>query len=273
MSAAILFLAVAVALSLSMTVVWLAVRRGASSGWIDAVWSFLVGAAGVTVALAPLEDWDGDAQRQLIVAALAAAWSLRLGLHIAARTRGGGEDPRYAALKNDWGDRWPARMWTFLQIQAAAALLLATTIFLAARNPATGLQWSDIAGVLVLIAAVAGEGIADAQLTRFRKDPANRGKGRVCDIGLWGLSRHPNYFFQWLGWTGYAVIAIGPDGTWLPGWAALAGPALMYWLLVHASGIPPLEAHMMRSRGAAYAAYQKRVNAFWPGPQSQGAQS
>jgi steroid 5-alpha reductase family enzyme len=265
MSLATLFLTVAVALSLAMTMVWVAVRRGASSGWVDAVWSFSVGAAGVTVALAPVEGWEGDMQRPLIVAALAAAWSLRLGLHIVARTRGGGEDPRYAALKEEWGDRWAAQMWKFLQIQAAAALLLATTIFLAARNPAAGLQWSDIAGVVVLLAAVVGEGVADAQLTRFRKNPAN--KGKVCDAGLWGLSRHPNYFFQWLGWTGYAVIAIGPDGMWLWGWAALAGPALMYWLLVHASGIPPLEAHMMRSRGAAYAAYRKRVNAFWPGPQ------
>ena len=273
MSLAALFLTVAVALSLAMTIVWIAVRRGASSGWVDAVWSFLVGAAGVIVSLAPLEDWDVDAQRPLIVAALAAAWSLRLGLHIVARTRGGGEDPRYAALKDEWGDRWAGQMWKFLQIQAAAALLLATTIFLAARNPAAGLQWSDIAGVLVLIAAVIGEGVADAQLTRFRNDPANKGKEKVCDVGLWSLSRHPNYFFQWLGWKGYAVIAIGPDGTWFLGWAALAGPALMYWLLVHASGIPPLEAHMMRSRGAAYAAYRKRVNAFWPGPQSQGARA
>ncbi|MGJ7041494.1 steroid 5-alpha reductase family enzyme [Shinella sp. BE166] len=263
MAPAALFLLLAVALSLAMTGAWLVVVRGASSGWVDATWSFLVGAAGIAVALTPVAGWEGDVQRRLVVALIAVLWSCRLGFHIVLRTLHGGEDPRYARLKQEWGDRWKGRLWFFLQIQAAAALLLAATIFLAARNPAPGLRWSDIAGIAILVAAVLGEGLADAQLARFRGDPANRGK--VCDAGLWGLSRHPNYFFQWLGWTGYAVIAIGPAGTWPWGWAALAGPAFMYWLLVHISGIPPLEAHMLRSRGVAFAAYAKRVNAFWPG--------
>lgn len=106
--------------------------------------------------------------------------------------------------------------------------------------------------------------MVDANVSRHS---ANRDK--VCDVGFWALSRHPNYFFQWLGWVGYAVVAIGPAGDWGWGWLALAGPALMYWLLVHVSGIPPLEAHMMRSRGAAFTAYAKRVNAFWPGAQKR----
>lgn len=267
MTTATLFLAVAAALSLGMSAAWLAVVRGAESGWVDATWSFLVGAAGLVVALAPVEGWDGEA-RATLVAIVAAAWSLRLGLYIVARTMGGGEDPRYAALKDEWGEEWQARLFRFLQIQAAAALLLATTIFLAARNPAGFPNWSDFAGLALLVAAVVGEAIADAQLARFRRDPAS--KGRVCEVGLWGLSRHPNYFFQWLGWTGYAVIAIGPDGMWLWGWGALAGPAFMYWLLTRASGIPPLEDHMMRSRGAAYAEYRRKVNAFWPVPRKTG---
>lgn len=263
MGPAALFLSLAAALSLAMTLVWLAVLNGARSGWVDAVWSFLVGAAGVTVALVSVEGWNGDWQRRLMVAAVAGLWSCRLGTHILRRTLRGGEDPRYARLREEWGETWRLRLFLFLQIQAAAALLLAATIFLAARNPASGLQWSDFAGVAVLLIAVFGEGLADAQLTRFRANPAN--KGEVCDEGLWSLSRHPNYFFQWLGWTGYALIALGPAGTWIWGWLALAGPAFMYWLLVHVSGIPPLEAHMQRSRGIAFAAYADRVNAFWPG--------
>lgn len=191
------------------------------------------------------------------------ALASRLGAHIVRRTLHGEEDPRYARLREEWGERWRSRLFLFLQIQAAAALLLAATIFLAARNPAPGLQWSDFLGVAVLLVAVFGEGLADTQLTQFRANPANRRK--VCDEGLWSLSRHPNYFFQWLGWAGYAVIAIGPSGAWSWGWLALVGPAFMYWLLVHVSGIPPLEAHMRRSRGIAFAAYADRVNAFWPG--------
>lgn len=262
MSVAALFLILAAATSLGMSLAWFAVVKGAGSGWVDTVWSFLVGAAGVAVALVPVSGWEGDWQRRLIVGSVAALWSCRLGIHILKRTLKGGEDPRYAKLQEEWGTAWRSRLFLFLQIQAAAALLLAATIFIATRNPAAGLHWSDFAGIAILVLAVVGEGIADAQLTRFRADGANRGE--VCDIGLWSLSRHPNYFFQWLGWTGYALVAIGPAGNWAWGWLSLAGPVFMYWLLVHVSGIPPLEAHMMRSRGEAFAAYARRVNAFWP---------
>ena len=50
---------------------------------------------------------------------------------------------------------------------------------------------------------------------------------------------------------------------------ALVAPMLMYWLLVHASGIPPLEAHMVRSRGQAFIDYQQRTSAFFPAPPRQ----
>ncbi|HEV7322204.1 MAG TPA: DUF1295 domain-containing protein [Ensifer sp.] len=263
MAAAELFATLAAVLSLAMTLAWLFVVRGEKSGWVDATWSFMVGLAGIAAALVPISGFEGNPQRRLIVAVIAGLWSFRLGLHILIRTRRGGEDPRYANLRQEWGDAWKYCLWFFLQIQAAAALLLSSTVFLAARNPGQGLQWSDLAGVAVLFFAVCGEGLADAELSRFRDDSAN--KDKVCDIGLWSLSRHPNYFFQWLGWAGYAVIAIGPAGAWSWGWAALVGPAFMYWLLVHVSGIPPLEAHMKRSRGIAFAAYARRVNAFWPG--------
>jgi steroid 5-alpha reductase family enzyme len=115
-----------------------------------------------------------------------------------------------------------------------------------------------------LLTAIVGEAVADRQLARFRAEARNR--GRICDSGLWGLSRHPNYFFEWLVWVAFAVIALDPTGGYAWGWLALAAPALMYWLLAHVSGVPPLEAHMLRSRGEAFRDYQRRVNAFWPGP-------
>lgn len=265
MSAAAAFSLIAIVAFLAMSCVWLVVTRGFKFGWIDVVWSFLVGFAGLTVCLVPVEGWEGQPWRQTIVAVVAAAWSLRLGSHIAMRTLRGADDPRYVALKTEWGVNWRKRTFYFLQIQALVAVLLTVTIFLASRNPAPDIQWSDFFGFALLIAAVAGEGIADAQLSRFahRKGSTKA----VCDTGLWGVSRHPNYFFQWLGWLGYAVVAIGPAGKWPWGWCALAGPLMMYWLLVRVSGIPPLETHMMKTRGGAYAEYRGRVNAFWPGPQ------
>jgi len=264
MTVSIVIIALAACLSATMMGAWLVALRSGRSGWIDAVWSLATGGFGAAVALVPLAQAQVSV-RQLLVAALALAWSLRLGIHIAVRTARGGDDPRYRQLREEWGDAFRLRLFWFLQIQALVALALALSIMLAAHNPAPGLRASDWIGVAVLIAAVAGESIADRQLAAFRDDPAN--KGRVCDVGLWGMSRHPNYFFEWMGWFAYAIIAIDFSGGYPWGWLALAGPALMYWLLVHASGIPPLEAHMLRSRGQAFRDYQHRVNAFWPGPQ------
>src|SRR5882672_4650599 len=264
MTTALLIVGLVVALSLVMSGAWwIAVRTG-RSGWIDATWSFAIGAAGVVAALAPLDANATPTARQWIVAALAGIGSLRLGLHIAVRTAGGGDDPRYAKLREEWGAEFRGRLFSFLQIQAVAAFLLALSILAAARNPAPELRISDWLGITLLVAAILGEGTADRQLARFRANPANR--GRVCDAGLWGVSRHPNYFFQWLGWLAYSVIAIDPTGDYGWGWLALFGPAFMYWLLVYVSGVPPLEAHMLRSRGDAFRIYQARVNAFWPGP-------
>ena len=84
----------------------------------------------------------------------------------------------------------------------------------------------------------------------------------MCDAGLWGWSRHPNYFFEWLGWLAYPLLAIDPAAAILAG-SRCPAPAFMYWLLVYVSGIPPLEQQMLRSRGDAYRDYQARVSAFF----------
>ncbi|MDH7639354.1 DUF1295 domain-containing protein [Sphingomonas oryzagri] len=262
MGSVILSALLASALSITMAGAWAIARKPGRSGWTDVIWSYAIGLAGVVAALTPI---DGPpAKRRWLVALLVAGWSLRLGTHIARRTKGGQDDPRYAELRGEWGDRFDRRFFGFLQIQGAAAWLLSVSILVAARNPALFPAWSDWAGALILLAAVIGEAVADAQLDSFRSNPANR--RRVCDTGLWGLSRHPNYFFEWLGWVAYAVIAIGPDGRFGWGWLALSGPVFMYWLLVHVSGIPPLEAHMLRSRGEAFRRTQRRIRAFWPIP-------
>ena len=251
----------------AMTLGWWLARRPGRSGMMDVVWSYATAATAAAGALVP--SAGAVPLRQTLVAGLALAWGLRLGTHIWWRGRGGHDDPRYAALRRAWGRHWDLRLFQFAQIQAACALVLALAVVLAARNRAPLGQWSDWAGLALLVIAVVGEGVADAQLAAFRADPRNR--GGICQAGLWGLSRHPNYFFEWLAWLAWPVVAIGPAGA--PGWSwlALAAPALMYLLLVHVSGIPPLEAHMLRSRGAAFADTQRRIRAFWPVPKPQDA--
>lgn len=133
-------------------------------------------------------------------------------------------------------------------------------ILIAARNPAPGPAWYDWLGVAIWVLALGGESLADRQLARFRRDPANR--GGVCQQGLWRYSRHPNYFFEWLHW--WAYVAMGLAGPF--GWVTLAGPAVMLFFLLKVTGVPPTEARALESRGEAYRAYQRTTNAFFPGP-------
>jgi steroid 5-alpha reductase family enzyme len=157
-------------------------------------------------------------------------------------------------------------MFWLLQKQALVSVPLALGAFIAAHNPDPQLRLGDAIAIVLMLVAVMGEAVSDGQLRRFRAVPANA--GRVCDVGLWRYSRHPNYFFEWLEWVAFPLLAINLSGIYPCGWLALTAPVCMYWLLVYVSGIPPLEEHMLRSRGAAYKAYQRRTSAFFPLPPS-----
>ena len=264
MSLALLIACVAAFLSLAMALGWGLQRRYGDGGWADVVWSFATGAAGLAYALIPTAGWR-PGPRAWLVALLIGGWSLRLGSHLWRRTTGAArEDARYATFREDGGPAFQPRMFGFLQVQALASALLTLAMLAAARNPAPFPAWSDVGGLALLAVAIAGEGLADAQLARWRADPAHR--GGVCESGLWAWSRHPNYFFEWLGWLAYAVIAIGPAGAWAWGWIALVGPAFMFVLLRYVSGVPPTEAAMATSRGERFALYQARVSPFFPLP-------
>ena len=254
----------AIILILVMSGAWAFQKRVGNAGWVDVFWTFGLGFAGLMVSLMPIPGTGGLTSRQLLVALMVAIWSVRLGSHLANRVSHHDEDVRYAGFRKDWGADFQRRIFWFLMIQALAALLLAISVLLAARNPASEIRLLDWLGVLILAVAIGGEGIADTQLARFKKAPGN--KGKVCDTGLWGWSRHPNYFFEWLVWVAFAVMAVDFSGAYLWGWLALIAPAFMYWLLVYVSGIPPLETLMLKSRGQAFIDYQATTSAFFPLP-------
>ena len=258
-------LLIAAALCALMAGAWVVQQRTGNSGWVDTIWTFSVGMVGAVAALWPLAD-DAPNARQWLVAALALTWALRLGMHIAQRSKVAGDDPRYAAYAQQWGVDAPRRMFIFLQQQALGSIPLVFAIFVAAQFPSAELRWQDALGLAILVIGIAGEAIADRQLRSFRSDLANR--GQVCDSGLWRWSRHPNYFFEWLTWLAYPVIALSLSYPW--GWAALLAPLFMYWILVHVTGVPPLEQQMLRSRGERYRAYQARTSVFFPMPPRSG---
>ncbi|MDB5484829.1 MAG: hypothetical protein JWR29_733 [Tardiphaga sp.] len=254
-------LAIAISLSVLMAGAWLVQQRTGNSGWVDTIWTFSLGLVGAGSALWPIGGASPNA-RQWLVGALVAIWSVRLGSHIAARTAKIEDDPRYAAIAQEWGVNSAKKMFLFLQNQGFGSIPLVFAIFVASRFPDDALRVQDYLGVLILFVGIAGEAVSDAQLKTFRSDPDN--KGKVNHDGLWGWSRHPNYFFEWFGWLAYPVIAISTDYPW--GWATLLAPIFMYWILRHVTGVPPLEDQMIKSRGDRYRDYQKRVSVFFPLP-------
>lgn len=253
----------AVIMACVMSAAWVVQLRTGQGGWADAFWSFGVGGTGALLSLWP-SDESGLSLRQIIVAVLIAIWGLRLGLHITARSLKETEDARYARLREDWGQHYRIKMYGFMLLQAGAASVLLLSVLLAAHNPSASLTLQDIIALSVFVVAVLGEGAADRQLANFKANPAN--KGKVCHIGLWSWSRHPNYFFEWLGWCAWPVFAISFSGQWPWGWLALSAPVYIYWLLTKVSGIPLLEAHMMRTRPEEFRAYAARTSAFFPRP-------
>jgi steroid 5-alpha reductase family enzyme len=235
---------------------WALQLRTRNAGLVDPIWAFTLGFIAVVYAVAGSAP---DATR-LAVGLMGAAWGLRLGAHLWRRNAGKPEDFRYAQYRAQWGAQSDRNMFWFFQFQNVFTLMLSASAFLPAvfreSNPPLA---NFVLAALLLAVAVAGEGIADRQMERFRADPAN--KGRVCRDGLWNYSRHPNYFFECVHWLAYVPLAAGAP--W--GWAALAAPLVMAVLLTKLSGVPLLEEDLVK-RKPEYADYIRTTNALIPWP-------
>ena len=236
--------------------------RHENAGVVDVLWAFTLGALVAWVAL-----WaEGDGGRRLLLAAAVLLWSVRLGWHILRRLRREDEeDGRYQFHRKHWGAHAERNFFFFFQAQALVNLFLALPVALLMANP-RGLGGWDLLAILVIIGAVAGERLADAQLAAWKADPSNQGK--TCRRGLWAWSRHPNYFFEWIHWCAYPIAGFALFGTpWAWWWPATwIGPAAMLFLLLRATGIPYTEKRALASRGEDYRRYQREVSAFVPWP-------
>lgn len=237
---------------LMMAMGWRWQQRRSNCGIVDVLWAAGLGGAAVLLAILG----DGAPAPRVALGVCGGLWGVRLALHLWRRTRGEPEDGRYRALRERWhGDQ--RKLFAMFQFQALLIPLFALPFVAVAANPGT-LPLALAAGVAVWLIAVAGETMADAQLARFRADPANHGK--TCRAGLWGWSRHPNYFFEWLHWFAYVLFA-AESPLW---WLAFSGPVVMYLFLRYLSGIPLTEAQALRTRGEDYHAYQRTTPMLFP---------
>lgn len=257
-STALLGLAVAAGL---MTLVWLISLVKRDAGIIDIFW----GPAFAVLAWFYWAAGSGDGARRLLVPVLVTAWALRLAGYIWWRNRGGGEDYRYAAMRQKYGRAFaPLSLVIVFWLQAALAWLIGMPLLQVQRatGPA-GLGWLDGLGLALFAVGLFFEAVGDLQLARFKSDPANR--GRVMDRGLWRYTRHPNYFGDAALWWGLTCFALATAGS---AWV-LFSPVLMTFLLLKVSGVALLEKGLGSTK-PGYDEYVRRTSAFLPWPPKAG---
>jgi steroid 5-alpha reductase family enzyme len=247
-----------------MFLLWLIALRIDNFALVDVGW-----ASGIAIlALTYAELGNGNLPRVLLIAGLACVWGARLGGYLLfARVIGQPEEGRYVQLRKDWKTHIPAKFLAFFEFQALLCVLLSGPFLFPAMNAAPALSWIEYCGCVIALIGIIGETVADAQVDAFKKNPANR--GRTCRAGLWKVSRHPNYFFEWIVWMGFAVFALASPH----GYIAFLSPALILYFLLRVTGIPATEAQAIRSKGDDYREYQRTTSAFIPWfPKEKSAQ-
>ena len=248
-----LLIHVAIAALFAMFLGFLYQTKAKNAGIVDAIWAFGIMAASLYFAV----RGNGAVEIRTLMAILSGVWFFRLGLHIFLRMLSEAEDGRYAHVRNLYGKKVNWFHAPFFSFQAGLIVLFSLPMWFVAhhQNPSTVAM--SIAAIIIVLAFI-GEYQADHQLHLFRSDPDN--KGKTCRQGLWKYSRHPNYFFEWLHWFAYPILAIGMQYAYCL-WLA---PICMFLFLWYITGIPFTEQQAIKSRGDDYRHYQKTTSAFFP---------
>jgi steroid 5-alpha reductase family enzyme len=209
----------------------------------------------ITLAVLLRKGVDG---RSSLLWALVVIWAIRLGVFLFGRIKKAGKDDRFDELKPSF-IRF-LNVWTiqglWVTFTLAAALVAITTTH---RKAFDLFAW---VGFLVWAYGFAFEVIADAQKSRFRANPDN--KGKFIQTGLWSRSRHPNYFGEIMLWAGVAIIALPVLQGWQ--WVAMISPVFVTLLLTQISGVPLLEKKADEKWGGQedYETYKKSTPVLIP---------
>lgn len=248
--------------------------------YVDIAWPFGVAVIGILIILLG----DGDFLRRVVVGGVYLMIGLRMGVGALTMAKTTGvifktEFPRYVyrrmVLENTSKHHIKYHSLAEMMAQGFANIsVLAFPGFLIALNDSNSISILEILGMVVWLLAYIMESTADTQKLLF----ISKNSGGVCDIGLWRYSRHPNYFSEWLVWTGVVLAAIPSwialseieqTYTWLLlGIGSIGASVMMYITLIYLTGAIPSEYYSIRKR-PEYKAYQKRTNMFFPGRPKQ----
>ncbi|CAH0220224.1 hypothetical protein SRABI98_02473 [Microbacterium sp. Bi98] len=207
------------------------------------------------VLMTPMPD-----ARSWILAAMVILWAARLGSFLAMRVHKAGSDGRFDEIKGS-----PVRFLQVWVIQGAWVSITAAAAWIAISTDAASrapIGWLTVVGIIVWVAGMTVEIVADAQKSAFRADP--RHKDEFIRTGLWSRSRHPNYFGEIVIWVGVFLTAAPVLGGWQ--WVAILSPLFVILLLTRVSGIPLLEARAEKKWGdrADYIEYRESTPSLIP---------
>ena len=235
--------------ALSMTIVWLIYMRIKNPGIVDVAWSLGIMLIGIYLA-------HPVTLLHKITLGLLIMWALRLsGYLMTTRILKGEKDKRYLSLQKKW-KTVAINFFLNYQLQAVLQVLVGMGVYSIFLGYAP-ITWLSCIAIAVIITGIIGETVADYQLSQFKADHA--GQKKVCNRGVWKQSRHPNYFFDWLVWLGFAILSIGSP------YAAIAwiSPITMYIIFNHITG-PLTEKQSLASRGDLYLEYKQVTPMFFP---------
>lgn len=252
--------ALAVMLSLFMFfIAWMVQLITDNAAIGDVIWPLSI----LSTAWIMLEDripaFGDTTNASACVILVVTVWALRLSVYLYYdRFYKRSEEGRYKALRSEWGENFQKNIAKFYGAQIVLNIFLSVPFFLLATEE----KYTPFATIIAYLAlsflCILGESAADFQLKKFKKNPKNIGK--VCRVGLWNISRHPNYFFEWLYWITLGVLATIATGNWL----SLLAPILITFSLFKVTGIPATEDQAVKSRGYEYVKYQEEVGMFFP---------
>lgn len=243
------------AVMLTMTLLWGLGCYYKNVGIVDIGWA----ASFFLIAVACLLFGDGNTSKKIFIVTLVMIWSGRLLWHLWQRFDFEVEDPRYTKIMKGFGsENYEFKVYLMFMFQGLLVLVLSTPFILVSGYSESPWEFYEGLGLTVWLIGFYGETVSDMQMARFKRNPDN--KGKVCREGWWNYSRHPNYFFEWVVWIGYFLIALPTWG----GTFAIISPFIILILLTRISGIPPAERQALESKGDQYREYQKTTSAFVP---------
>lgn len=229
-----------------------------NSSFYDAYWSVIPPLIALYWTMAATAQGI-DMTRAWLVVILVWLWGVRLTANWATFWPGlEHEDWRYGPIKTNAG-KWNAladfsAIHLFPTVIVFAACL---PIYAAVAMDARPLNALDYLAAAVTLIAILIELVSDIQLHRFL---THRKSGEIMKTGLWALSRHPNYFGEWLFWAGLALFGLAavPSAWW---WVLPGAIAMLVMFLV--ASIPMIDKRSVERR-PEYQAHMARVSGFVP---------